>query len=300
MDSSFKQIIEAAKSILILLPQKPYFDQVAAGLGLFLALRSSKEVQISCPTSMTVEFNKLIGVNKITQELGNKNLIIKFTDYKANDIERVSYDIENSQFRLSVIPKQRVSPPTKEQIELTYSGVSSDCVILIGGGNETHFPALTSKELSSVNLVHIGLKDITLPTGRSYSSFSKPSSSVSEIIVGLVKEAALSFDEDMATDLLMGIEDGSKNFTDATVTADTFALVSELMKKGAKRHAAVTAQQQPLARAYPPFVPPSNFSKPANFQQPQTTSTQSTEDDLQKEPPQDWLRPKFFKGTSVS
>src|SRR3989344_5719320 len=100
MENSFRQIVEESKSILIILPNKPYFDQVAAGLSLFLSLRGSRNTQITSVSPMTVEFNRLIGVNKISQEVGNKNLVIRFTDYKASDIERVSYDIEDGQFKL--------------------------------------------------------------------------------------------------------------------------------------------------------------------------------------------------------
>ena len=99
MDNSFKSLLEEAKSILILLPLRPFFDQVAGGLGLYLALRESKEAAISSPSEMVVEFNRLVGVNKVTNELGNKNLVIKFSDYQATGIERVSYDIENGEFR---------------------------------------------------------------------------------------------------------------------------------------------------------------------------------------------------------
>ena len=85
MENSFKSIIDGSKSILIMLPTKPFFDQVASGLGLYLSLRDKKDVQVYSTTPMTVEFNRLIGVNKISQELGNKNLIIRFVEaaYKS-------------------------------------------------------------------------------------------------------------------------------------------------------------------------------------------------------------------------
>lgn len=174
MENSFKSVISKSKSILVLLPTKPYFDQVAAALSIYLVLRNEKDISVYSPAPMTVEFNRLIGVNKISEEMGNKNLVIRFTDYKASDIERVSYDIENSQFRLTVIPKQKITPPTKDQIELTYSGLSSDTVIIVGGANETHFPALSNKDLSSANIVHIGTRDITLASNKSYVSFRDP------------------------------------------------------------------------------------------------------------------------------
>lgn len=235
MENSFKSIIGGSKSILILLPTKPYFDQVASALALYLALRNDKEVTVHSPSEMTVEFNRLIGVNKISGEMGNKNLVIRFTDYKASDIERVSYDIENSQFRLTVIPKQRITPPSKDQIELSYSGVTSDTVIIVGGANETHFPALSSKDISGANLVHIGTRDITLSTNKSYISFSRPASSISEVTASLLKESGFKLDEDSATDLLMGVDEASNNLSSPEVTAETFEVVADLMKAGGKR-----------------------------------------------------------------
>jgi len=288
MENSFKSIIDGSKSILIMLPTKPFFDQVASGLGLYLSLRDKKDVQVYSTTPMTVEFNRLIGVNKISQELGNKNLIIRFVDYKASDIERVSYDIENGQFRLTVIPKQRINPPQKEQIELSYTGISADTVVMIGGANESHFPALATKELTSANIVHIGIRDISLASNKSYISFAKPASSVSEITASLIKESGLAMDEDVATNLLMGIEQTTNNYTDPSVNAETFMIVSELMRTGGRR----VSSQVPLAPTnFPPGAIPSGFPRP--FQPPtyqpqgfqarvQASSQQTTQQPVQQ------------------
>lgn len=307
MENSFKSVLEQSKSIIILLPTKPYLDQVASALGLFLALRDSKDVTVYTPSPMTVEFNRLIGVNRISGEMGNKNLVIRFTGYKASDIERVSYDIENSQFRLTVIPKQKITPPTKDQIDLSYSGVSSDTVIIIGGANETHFPALSSKDLSGANIVHIGVRDISLTSGKSYVSFSRPASSISEIVASLIKEGGLNLDEDIATNLLMGIEEASNTYSDPSVSAETFAVVSELMKAGGKR---LSIQAPAQIKDFPLGSIPGNSSKPftyptqptqapfqQNFQN-QARSTQPAKPD--EKTPADWLQPKIYKGSSVS
>src|SRR4030042_6185163 len=248
MENSFKNIIDQSRSILILLPLKPYFDQVAAGLSLYLALKEQKNVQIVSPSPITVEFNRLIGVNKISQDMGNKNLVIKFTDYKANDIERVSYDIEEGQFKLTVIPKQQANPPLKEQIDLSYSGILVDSVIIIGGANESHFPSISSQDFIDANVVHIGIKDISLTSGRSYLSFSRPASSISEVVFGLLKESGIYYDSDIATNLLMGIDESTQSLNSPSVNADTFSAVSELMKIGGKR----LNTQAPLERSsYP-------------------------------------------------
>jgi hypothetical protein len=252
---------------------------------------------------MTVEFNRLIGVNKINREIGNKNLVIRFVDYRANDIERVSYDIENSQFRLTVIPKQQISPPGKDQIELSYSGITADTVIIVGGLNESHFPAISSKELAGANIVHIGTKEITLSSGKSYISFSRPAPSVSEIVFSLIAESGFAVNTDIATNLLMGIEDSSKNFTSHQVTADTFAIVSELMRLGGKRQPSLPKQSDLPPGAIPGQIKSQDI-RPESDQtlrkKPQINFKRDSQADRVGEqggnPPQDWLKPKIFKG----
>jgi hypothetical protein len=317
MENSFKSVVSQSRSILILLPTEPLFDQVAAGMGLYLALRQGKDVQIFSPSAMTVEYNRIIGVNKITQELGNKNLIIRFADYKADDIERVSYDIENSQFRLTVIPRQRIAPPSQEQVELSYSGISADTIIMVGGVNENNFPMMGYKEFANANIVHIGTKDLTLSSNKTYLSFSKPASSVSEVTAGLIKESGFNIDEDVATNLLMGIESASDNFAGTNVTAETFLVISDLMSSGGKR---ISSQPALRREEFPQgAIPGQTFesqtpdqsltknqsrmpvvsqqlSQKQESQKPQEEFSEDTEE----EAPKDWLQPKIFKGTSVS
>jgi len=294
MDNSFKSVLDQSKSILIMLPSKPFFDQAAAGLSLYLALRQAKEVQIYCPTPITVELNRLIGINKISQEMGSKNLIIRFVDYKASDIERVSYDIEDGQFRLTVIPKQQINPPTKDQVNLAYSGVSADTVILVGGASESHFPALSLKELSNAKIIHIGTKDLSLNPTRKAISFAKPASSVSEIVASLLKENGFQFDADLATNLLMGIENATGNFADNSVSAETFALASDLMRAGGRRNAGVGAQ----SANYPAGSIPGNATTSVQSGA-QSTQNNANNDDEKDNTPKDWLEPKIYKGTTV-
>lgn len=279
MDNSFSSVLDSANSILILLPTKPFFDQTAAGLSLFLSLRGKKETAISCPSPMIVEFNRLIGVNKITEELGNKNLAIRFVDYPADNIERVSYDIEDSEFKLTIIPKPGVVSPKKEQADLSYSGVSADTIILIGGANESHFPALSSKDLAGAKILHIGSRALSAPSISGIMSFAKAGSSCSEVVASFIKESGLNLDVDVATNLLMGIEEGSNNFSSPEVSANTFQTVSDLMKAGGSR----SRKAAPQRENYPPGSIPGE--KP-------TQGKGKT--------PKDWLEPKIYKGTNIS
>jgi hypothetical protein len=326
MEDSIKSLVNEAKSVLVLLPTKPYFDQVAAGLALYLTLKDKTNVSISCPSPMTVEFNRLIGVNKITQELGNKNMVIRFSDYPASDIERVSYDIENGQFRLTVIPKTKINPPNKDQVQLSYSGVSADTIILIGGVNESHFPAISSKDLAGAKLIHLGTKDISLQN-KNVISLARPASSVSEIIASLIKESGWSFDVDSATNLLMGMEDESAGLVGPGVTADTFEIMSNLLRSGGRR----MSKSEDAQAGYPPGAIPgqmpdypsqpqyhqpqrqTQLAQQAPLEQSQTVGPQNnprTEPSTAEEAsgdtsgqggsvPSDWLQPRIYKGTSV-
>lgn len=322
MENSFRTFVEGAKSILIILPVKPYFDQVAAGLALYLALRGERNTQVTSPSPMTVEFNRLIGVNKISQEVGNKNLVIRFVDYKATDIERVSYDIEDGQFKLTVIPKDQLTPPTQDQVELAFSGVSADVVILVGGVNESHFPMLSSKEFAGAKLLHMGTKDINIP-GKQIISFSRPASSISELVASVLRDSEMGVDEDAATNLIMGLEEATNNLTDPSLVADSFEILAWLMRLGGRRGARVGTSsaglppgvipglpKSPGAPAWqPPVQPREPQQPPKQVNQQSDTASQSgnskqqtavdEDDEVGEEAPRDWLQPKIFKGTSV-
>lgn len=279
MENSFKSILDQSNAVLILLPTRPYFDQVAAGLSLYLSLKGQKPVDIYCPSDMTVEFNRLVGVNKVTKELGSKNLSLRFTNYDANNIERVSYDVENGEFKLTVIPKSGFDSPKKEQIQINYSGVSADTAILIGGANGNHFPALETKDLANAKVLHIGTKDLAI-NQRQIMSFARPAGSVSELVYSLIKESGFSLDPDIATNLIMGIETGTNSFSSREVTAETFETVADLMKRGGRR----SAQEEKAREDYPAGSIPGEIEA----------------EKKSEEPPKDWLEPKIFKGNTVS
>jgi hypothetical protein len=305
MENSFLSLIDSATSILVVLPTKPYFDQVAAGLSLYLSILGRKEVSIFSPSPMTVGFNRLIGVNKISTELGSKNLTIKFAGYDATNIDKVSYDIDNGEFKLTVVPKTGQTAPQKEQVNVAYTGVSADLVIFVGGANDSHFPILASSELSSAKIAHIGTR--VLDSSREIMSFAKPGATTSELVANLIRENGLTIDADTATNLVMGIEEGSLNFTSSEVRPETFETFANLLRSGGQR----TPKIKLSPMSFPPgAIPTKPFRAPA-VQQPVTPITQietqpeanvpeTGEESLDINPPSDWLQPKIYKGTSVS
>lgn len=232
MTNTLSNLLTESKSVCILLPKNPYLDQVAAGLSLFLALKS-KNASILCESEMIVEFNRLVGVNKISQTTGGRNLEIRLKGYDAKNVERLTYDVDGDELFLTIFPVPGITPPGAENIAISHAGLMADSVILIGGANASHFSHLAQKEFSQVKLYHIGISDINLE-GREVTSLARVAASISEIVASEITEMGL-MNPDIATNLFQGLLDGSKNFTSQNVSAETFRVASELLTQGARR-----------------------------------------------------------------
>ena len=310
MENSLLSLIDSASSVLIVLPSKPYFDQVAAGLALFLSVRDRKEAGIYCPAQMTVGFSRLIGVDKISSELGKKNLTIRFVNYEATNIDKVGYDIDNGEFKLTVTPKSGFTAPKEKQIVTDYSGTAADLIILIGGATDSHFPILSKNDVVGAKIVHIGNR--VLETKYEILSFAKSGSTVSELVSILIKENDLAIDPDVATDLVMGIEDGSNNFADSEVSPETFETFAYLLRNGGQRIPRVKLSPANFPAGAIPTKPYNKTSEQHTPAKQQATPMSQVETQPQKpvgekgvetsdiKPPDDWLQPKIFKGTSVN
>lgn len=275
MTPALTQALQDSKSVCIMLPKSPYLDQVAAALSLYLALKD-KNPTIFCDTPMTVEFNRLIGVNKIGSSVGNKNLIVKLINYPLANVERVNYDVDGNDLFLAVFPQPGVLPPTKDNVQISYSGVAADTVILVGGANETHFPLLTQKDFLEMKVVHVGVNDIVLP-GRTILSLAKAASSISEVVAGYLFEMDAVTTDDIATNLFIGLSEATRNFTTSTVTAQTFTLAGKLLEKGARREQMKAFVPKPVPTQPAPTTMPANSNVPKS-----------------------WVEPKIYKGTSAS
>lgn len=236
--SRFKQVLDSVKSAIILLPENPNLDTVAAGLSLGLALKKQGlSTVVSSPNPMTVEFNRLVGVNNVREDLGDKNLVVSFADYPADGIERVAYNIENGEFVLTIVPKPGQTAPKSDQIITSYSGISSDLVIVIGANYPDGLGKFAENKeiLEQENLAIVGNTPLS-GWPKAMELIDPQGSSVSDVVYDIINDASLPMDEDIATNLFMGLEAGTGNFTAAGVSAQTFTRAADLMSKGARRN----------------------------------------------------------------
>lgn len=266
--TKFQEALKTVKSALLVIPQNPTLDTVAAALSLALALEASeKPVTVSAPAPMTVEFNRLIGINKVREDLGDKNLVLSFGQYPAENIERVAYNIENGEFTLTVVPKPGFVAPVEDQIKVNYAGVNADMVVVVNANYPQDLgPYAENKELLERPTLAI-LSNVPLSGWTNAAELIDPSSSsVCEVVYDLILQAKLPFDQDIATNLLTGIQEGTKNFTGAGVNANTFAKASQLMQAGAQR-APQVPQQGAQYNTFASMVPGNLPKMPADARQ---------------------------------
>ncbi len=200
--------LTSATSVAIYLPSDPPFPLVAAGLGLYLSLKSrGTSVDVICPTPMTVAMNRLVGVNQVKTELPGRNLVVSF-DYVKDAIEKVSYNVEDGKFNLLVQPKAGHQPLSSDNVSFKLAGPSADLIVLVGSAS---LPA-GSQNLPTLSLIKNDSRSLAAETAV------------------LLQEANLPFDQDIAGNLLQGLAAETDRF--ATATADDFSSAANLARHG--------------------------------------------------------------------
>lgn len=329
-----RNLIDQAKEVLILLPSNPPVDFVAASLSLYLSLISrGKQVNVTCPSAMTVEFNHLIGVDKISNKINSaqgRNLVISFP-YQEGAIEKVSYNIEDNFFNLVIEPRKDFSPITPEAIKYSSSGGNIDLIFTIGitGLSEINNLSNIKELINEKPIVNIDINPQNNNFGR-INIVNQNLSSTCEILISLFSSLSLNIDADIASNLLMGITFGSNNFSSPQTSASTFEAAAVCLKHGAQIVKA-GFQKEPIAfpkltntslkttalntniPASTPVTPvqtntlnqPSmrpSFMKPQpkiKIFSPNKRPVNTIGDKPISDTPPDWLKPKIYKGSTL-
>lgn len=281
-----QQALTSAQTVLVVSPKKPKLDQIAAALALFLSLKKAgKSVVVACPDEMTVEFSLLVGVDKISQQLGGKNLMISL-DYIEDSIEKVSYNIEGKKFNLLIQPKAGFPPLSAEKVNYSHSG-GSDLIFTIGAQRLEDLGSLYAQEKELYDqkpVVNIDVDPKNTQFGK--INLANPAiSSCSEITAGLISVLKLPVDQDIATNLLLGIEEATQGFTSPKTSASTFEVAAFCLRAGGRRAKAPEAKPK---KAVPLSPMPSGVSAKKVPKEPEE----------KEKPSADWFEPKIFKGST--
>lgn len=294
--SSLRESLAPAQTVLILLPQNPNRDKIAASLALFLSLKKAgKRVTIVCPTQMTVEFSDLIGVDQIGIKLSGRNLIISF-DYIEDSIEKVSYNIENNKFNLVIQPKPGFPPLSLEKVDYSYSGEGADLIFTIGAQDLKDLGKFYQESKSlfeNQSIVNIDLSSANNQFGK-INLIDPAASSCSEIVAHLISRLGLPVDEDIASNLFLGIERTTGGFTSGEVGAATFEAAAFCLRAGARRMAPRRRPEKRPKKKVPLKPMPTEVSAAKKPEEPAPKEPLGGK----KKPSPDWLEPKIYKGNT--
>lgn len=269
-----KKVLESAKNVFVLLPQNPSFDATASGLALYLSLKEQgKNVVVGSSSEMKVEFSKLVGINRISDKIGNRNLVISF-DYAEDSIEKVSYNLEGNKFNLVIQPKSGFPPLDTKSVNYSYEGINADLIITIGAQkleNLGKFYEIERETLNTSTIINLDQSSSNTKFGQ-INLVEPKSSSISEITLHLIKSLSLPMNIDIAGNLLQGMQAQTQNFQSPFASAQTFEAAAELMRAGAKRSPTIpqaTRQWAPTRTASP-----SRMTRPTTFPIPQSRQSQ--------------------------
>ncbi len=246
--SEIPQHLRDANSILIVLNERPSFDEQLAAASLLLVLKEQVET-VLLVSPAKIENPTIAGLDETKTELGYKNLVVSF-DYIPEAVNNVSYHIneESKKFYLTIQPESGHKPLDKSSVELDYAGAEADLVFLLG-----------VSELEELGKLYHGYEDFYQNTTLAAFSKGKSSyaeyfvdyssiSSVCEAVFQMLHQLGFEIGTEPATNLLAGIQYETKNFIEPKADADTFEAVANLLRAGARRRAgafsrAVAAKQ---------------------------------------------------------
>ncbi len=273
--------ITNAQKVLIALPSNPRYDQTAGGLALFLLLaQAGKAVSVICPSAMTVEFNNLVGVDKISPKAKGTDLVVSF-NYSMDNVEKISYNDDGGRLNLVIQPKSGAPAINEKSVNLSYAGVGADLLVTVGIKNISQLDQSGLGSISPESIINIDNWSDNMNFAV-VNVIDVDASSISEIVLGLSGGLGLSLDIDVAQNLLNGLWQATQGLKKPDLGPDTYEAVAACLRLGAQKPSSEPTSQKPKV-----WLPPKNERKIVGVGQNQSPP-----------PPADWLEPKIYKGSS--
>ncbi|MCL6096747.1 MAG: hypothetical protein M1444_03680 [Patescibacteria group bacterium] len=306
-NTTFRQIgesIEKNSSIGIVTAKNPTLDEMGAALALYLALVNlGKSVTIATPENPLVEVSSLVGIDKVKTALSGKSgdLTVSFP-YQEGEIEKVSYTLENGLLNIVVKAGEKGLSFEENEVSFTRSQGAPNLLFVIGVPRLSDLGKLFNvADLKDTMIINIDNKADNQGFGDIVMVYPMLSS-ISELVANLIVSLNLKLDIDIAQNLMQGISFATNNFGNPKTSALAFEMVSILMKNGAIRIGNNNSRLTQAVNTEQFFPTPVNRNQnaPVNqFASKPAAKQQEPEKELANEnPPEDWLAPKIYKGST--
>ena len=246
--------LKQANNVLVTVSNNPSVDQLAACIGLTLALNKMGKHATAVFSGMipsTIEFlqpEKTLEQN--TDSL--RDFIIALDKTKA---DKLRYKVEDKVVKIFITP-YRTSISDKD-LEFSQGDFNVDVVIALGVHQQAELDqAITShgRILHDATIVSVNLKP-----GAELGTINwlvTTASSLSELAVELIDEVDKSaVDAQIATAFLTGIVAETHRFSNEKTTSVTMSISAELMTAGANQQLVSTKLEEPAPAPPPPPSP---------------------------------------------
>ncbi len=317
-------VIGKKNSGVIVLPQNPTPDGIAAATALYLGLsKLGKNLSIVCSSPVKSE---LAAADKIqtTFATGGDNLVVSFP-YTEGAVDKVEYGgNEGNFFNIIVIPRAGAEKLDPKKVQFSFTGGRADFIITIDAPNFRSLGQIyaeNQQEFNGKTIINIDRHLVNDMYG-TVNLIQKTSSSTSELVLRVLQGLQIEIDREIATNLYAGLASATANFTSYSVNAGTFETAANLLKFGAMKRPTRPANMNmpgtmPSIPGMPPMNPPMGMPQMPRRQAPsgfpagpgpvrgeQVTPIEDVEDEPdeqeddqgQQAAPQDWLKPKIFRG----
>lgn len=286
MIGKLKELIARNDNIGIAVGKNPGIDEMGAALSLYLALRQEgKKVTVASPTEPIVEVSSLVGIDKVKRgfDADQGDLTVSFP-YKEGEIEKISYTLDDGKLNILVKAGETGLSFDEKNIEYKREGGAPKLVFVVGTPRVSDLGRVFSTEaLKNSTVVNIDYRESNQGFG-DVLLVSKHLSSVSEMVASIITSLGLKIDTDTASNLMSGIISSTENFQSPKTSSLSFEMAAILMKKGAVRETNNAQKKQDIIEENSFFTPTHHPKK----------EEPKTEDN----PPDDWLAPKIYKGST--
>lgn len=305
---NFKPLVDQSKNILVALPSKVDVDKLAAGLAVYLSLKTSgKNVKIVTEDTLLVDHSRLIGVGDVANNLSfsGGDLTVTLEGVVAPDgtvpaLEKLDWfpEGENLNLVFHVLPNQVFQP---KNIVPKYASSGYDLIFVIGANTLDALGQIyqgNQQKFTDAKIINIQNGASNLPFGH-FNVVDPDSPTVSEMVAQILASLGFTMDADTASNILAGIYDATGNLSTG-VGADTLFAAGSALQSGGRipqPPPAATPMEEQFAQSFTPQsskppITPSDTSKqevPAG-EAAVTTPTETAS------PAPDWLTPKVFRG----
>lgn len=301
--NAIAETVSKGASGIIAIPTSASPDTVAAATSLYLGLtKLGKHVTI---VAAQAPQSDLVGSDKIQTafKTSGENLMISFP-YTEGAVDKVDYNIDKGFFNIIIYPADGKPKLDSSQVQYAFTGGAADFIIVLDSPNLAMLGAIykdNQNDFQGKTIINI---DRHLVNGNfgTINYVDKSSSSVSEMVLRVLGGLKCAIDKDMATNLYAGIIAATNTFSSYSVRPETFEAASVLLRFGAVRKPVRQQQAYQNMNAEQPMQQMQQPPMPVQHQQPMIQQPQPVQQppaqpqNDQEDTPQDWLKPKIFRG----